>query len=299
VKTIGINPQEGLFYEGDNNYGRGILPAPTVIIATALSHPFEASQIPDTEDLGYVGLIFREDSFDAVTRLRRGRFYERGEVGQPHQWYVQPHQALPSEIARVDSKGQWSKLLHGFRAWPARQWLSALVVPSIIALGPRSAYSLWRVIEVERIVTGEDLVTLKARGSMGLLPELNTMGVPTDALPRVIETLDSLVHSAHTSSPSSVVDRARDAAQWCLGVYLSAETQEGKWRHEDLGSLAKNLVQEKSLASSAAQTIARLHSRGKPNEQARYEGRPLGEGDAEYALAAVALLLREIGWANS
>jgi hypothetical protein len=298
VKTIGIHPQEGLFYEGDNNYGRGLLPAPTVLIATALVSPFETTQIPDTEDLGHIPLVFREDSFDAVTRLRRGRFYERGDAGQPHQWYVQPHQALPSEMARVDSKGQWSKLLHGFRAWPARLKLSTFVVPSIIALGSRSAYSLWRVIDVERKVTGEDLVTLKARGSMGLLPELNTFGVPADALPKVIEVLDSLVHSAHTSSPGSVVDRARDAAQWCLGVYLAAETNEGSWRLGDLSSLAKNLSERKSLASIAAQTIARLHSRGKPNEQVRYEGRPLGEGDAEYVLAAVGLLLREIGWAG-
>jgi hypothetical protein len=298
VKTIGIHPQEGLFYEGDNNYGRGVLPAPTVLVATALSIPIDITQIPDTEDLGHIPLVFREDSFDAVTRLRRGRFYERGENAQPHQWHVQPHQALPTELARGDSKGQWAKLLHGFRAWPARLKLSTSVVPSIVALGPRGAFSLWRAIDVERVVTSEDLVTLKARGSMGILPELDTAAVPLDALPKVIEVLDSLVQSAHTSAPAAVVDRARDAAQWCLGVYLSAESGDTKKQLDDLSNLAKTLFERKSIASLAAQTIARLHSRGKPNEQARYEGRLLAEGDAEHALASVGLILREIGWAG-
>jgi len=296
VKTIGIHPQEGLFYEGDNNYGRGVLPPPTVLIATALSAPFEATQIPDTEDLGYVALIFREDSFDPVTRLRRGRFYERGEAGQPHQWYVQPHQALPSEMAKVDSKGQWSKLLHGFRAWPARLKLSTSVVPTIVALGPRVAYSLWRVIDVERIVTGEDLVTLKARGTMGVLPELLEAQVPSEAFPKVVKVLDTLVQAAHISSPASVVDRARDAAQLCLGAAWAHTTKDDRWLLEDLGHLAKKLPVDQTVLRAIATSIARLHSRGKPNELERYAVRPLSEGDGEYALAAIGLLLREIGW---
>ncbi|EQD40246.1 protein containing Restriction endonuclease, type I, EcoRI, R subunit/Type III, Res subunit [mine drainage metagenome] len=42
--------------------------------------------------------------------------------------------------------------------------------------------------------------------------------------------------------------------------------------------------------------LARLHSRAKPNEQERRDTRPVMEADAEYALAAMGLLLRELGW---
>jgi hypothetical protein len=50
------------------------------------------------------------------------------------------------------------------------------------------------------------------------------------------------------------------------------------------------------MLKSLAQIFARLHSRAKPNEQERYASRPLLKGDAEYALAAVGMVLRELGW---
>jgi hypothetical protein len=68
---------------------------------------------------------------------------------------------------------------------------------------------------------------------------------------------------------------------------------------EDLGTLAQKLENsKKEVSAAAAKAIARLHSRGKPNEHERYSFRPLSEEDAEFALAAVGLLLREIGWAR-
>jgi hypothetical protein len=169
----------------------------------------------------------------------------------------------------------------------------------MVALGTRQAYSVWRVISVERIVTGEDLVTLKARGALGIIPELAANAVPPESLPKVSEVLDTLVQAAHTSGPESVVDRARDAAACCLGIWWAAKTGESKWRTEDLGALAKRLVDEASVSSSLARVIATLHSRAKPNEQERYASRPLRESDGDFSVAAVAMLLREIGWAES
>jgi hypothetical protein len=133
---------------------------------------------------------------------------------------------------------------------------------------------------------------------LGIIPELNRDAVPTDALSKTSEVLDNLVQAAHTSGPASVIDRARDASQWCLGVWLSTRDSSKKWQLEDLGTLAKRLETERVLSSFVGKAIAKLHSRAKPNESERFSSRPPVEGDAEFALAAVGLLLREIGWAT-
>jgi hypothetical protein len=298
MRQIGIEYHQRLFYEGESSYGRGIWPSPTILLATVLPSPPTVDSVPETEDLGYARLVFREDSFEPVTRIRRGRLYSNIATSQPQQWQVQPHPACPEEGSRGGIGGGWSpKLLYGFAAWNAAQQLGSSAQSALLALGPRSAYTLWRVLSVERIVTGEDLVTLKARGSLGILPELNRDAVPADALSKTFEVLDNLVQAAHTSGPASVIDRARDASQWCLGVWLSARDPSKRWQIEELGALAKRLETERALSSLVGRAVARLHSRAKPNESERFASRPTVEGDAEFALAAVGLLLREIGWA--
>jgi hypothetical protein len=121
--------------------------------------------------------------------------------------------------------------------------------------------------------------------------------VPTDALQKVSEVLEALTLSAHSSAPTSVIDRARDAAQWFIGVWWANLKSEPKLRTEDLAKLSKAVASDFLVVASIGHSIARLHSRGKPNEQERYAVRPPMEADAEYALAAIGLLMREIGWA--
>jgi hypothetical protein len=48
---------------------------------------------------------------------------------------------------------------------------------------------------------------------------------------------------------------------------------------------------------SLLKSLARLHARAKPDAKAEYGARPVQQGDAEFALAAVGMLLRELGWA--
>jgi hypothetical protein len=60
--------RRGVFYEGDNNDLRAIHPTPVVSRASC---PFI------TTPAG-LEVIFREDSFDPVTRIRRGRLYVGG-----------------------------------------------------------------------------------------------------------------------------------------------------------------------------------------------------------------------------
>ena len=247
---------------------------------------------------GRAALLFREDTFDATTRLRRGRIYERSGDSQPCQWYVKPHAGTVHEHSHGQTSGTFPRHLHGFRAFGAARALRTGAQPSVLAFGSRVAFSLWRVVDIERTITGEDLVTLRARSSLGLLPELRESAVPPDALPKVREVLETLAQAAHTSGPSSVIDRARDVALSCIGAWLSEVRSDRKFRTLELFDLSKAAEEEKHvLTALVARSIARLHANAKPNVQEHKSARPPMEADAEYALAAVGLMLRDIDWA--
>lgn len=51
-----------------------------------------------------------------------------------------------------------------------------------------------------------------------------------------------------------------------------------------------------SCVANTAQIIARLHARGKPNEQRARGLRVPGSGDDEFAIESVGLVLSEFGW---
>jgi hypothetical protein len=166
---------------------------------------------------------------------------------------------------------------------------------TLIALGTQDAFTLWRVVDVERVVTGEDLVTLRARSALGTLPELSETAVPPEDRAMVSDVLERLARAAYTADAASVAHLARDAAACCLGAWLAERKGDPKIKEKDLGELAKLLEDEQN--KSMVQLLARLHSRAKPNEQARYGTRNVHQGDAEFAVSAVGMLLRELGWA--
>jgi hypothetical protein len=216
---------------------------------------------------------------------------------QPHEWKVQPHPAYKKDnLLAANSGGTISRTLFGFVAWPAFRELGGPTSRAQIALGIADAFTMWRVVDIERIVTGEDLLTLRARGALGVLPQLNEDAIPKNGREKVFETVGKLADGAYRSPPEAVVDLARSAAQWCLGAWLADKKGKLELRKEELGPLANKLRDEKGLSSQVAHAIARLHSRAKPNEQERRDSRPIHEGDAEFALASVGLLLRELGW---
>lgn len=287
---IGIDTNTNLVYEGQSNYGYGLWPAPVLSLATLMDEALDVGRIPVSSDLFNADTVFREDSFDPVTRIRRGRLY-RTPGTRPQTWQVFLHAAIQGPGPRV------ALSLHGFDS----NYLAAergKFSNALIALGSADAYTLWRVVGVERIVTGEDLLTLRARSSLGTLPELMESKVPADQLRKVKETLEKLSEASYRAGPESIVDRARDAAQWCVASWQSQKSSDYKLLDVDLGQWPVRLNEQKlTVLAGICGSIARLHSRAKPNEQQKHQSRPLVEDDAEFALASVGLLLREIGWA--
>lgn len=287
---IGIDERSKLHYEGDGFFGWALWPSqPILSIATVARVDSDYETIPVRTDLGHAKLLFREDYFDPVTRVRRGRFYTRND-SQPHEWLVPPHPALPDERRQAGQDARLRKRLYSFHDWPARTQISEKAPYATIVLGVKQAATLWRVIAIEQISTGEDLVTLKSRSNMGVLPELSDEKVPSAHRQRVWECIDRLVDTAYRGGPEGVIDRSRDLATATLGALLEEPAK-------DLSDLAKLAAkQDRLLLSSAARILCLLHSRAKPAEQFKRSVLHPTEDDAALSLECAASILREVGW---
>lgn len=293
---IAIEPDRRLFYEGSSNYGHAIWPSPVISLATIIKLPEDWNRLPRGDELGPASLVFREDFFDPVTRIRRGRFYV-GPGQQPQNWYVQQHPAFVDEVGSRDTQGYIRKSLFGFLPWSAFANLKETHNTGLVALGVADAFSLWRVIDIERISTREDLVTLRARSPMGILPDIDEAALPTVGREKILETISKAIDTAYRAGPESVIDRCRDAAQTALGAWMSQEFGEDKWRTIDLGKQIEALKGKgRAILDNSANVLARLHARVKPNEQVKREVRVPTEQDAECALSLLGMILRELGW---
>lgn len=288
---IGIEDHSKRFFEGSNPFlGRELWPPPMVSVATVLKTPEDYGRVPESLDLRTVELLFREDHFDAVTRIKRGRFYMRHGSGQPQEWKATYAISLLAP----------SPSLCTFSRWPATIHLNP---PNRvqIALGGKGASSIWNVVGIERIVTDEDLVTLRARTALGVLPDLELSKVPREGATAVEKALEGVADSVFRAGPVAVIDRCRDAAQVALSVSHAATVGDQSVRHVDLWQLTETIERHAKDAApvvllGAARIIARLHARAKPNEQERRKLRPVEESDAEAAVSALGLLIRELGW---
>lgn len=292
--NIGIDTSNSLVYEGEGTYGHAIWPSPVLTSANIVFLSEGVLEAENKDRLVGDSWMFREDSYDPISRIRRGRFYKAGDQ-QPIGWVVQPHPAFPSENAEVN-KGSLKKSLETFYGNPI--WYSFIKDRSeqpLVLLGFKERFTIWTIINVECISTGEDLVTLKARSGMGVLPMVDDQQIPDTYQSPVLESLDRLLNEVHHSAPISIIDRARDAASQLLLAFYVSKADDAM----DLSKLANRLQNDKKvIAACAAKIIARLHARAKPVEKIKRKTRPIREQDAELAVQCVGTILCELGWAD-
>lgn len=303
---IGIDSNSWLVYEGVSNYGHGIWPTPVLAIATLITSEADWETLPTSPHLDKAKLIFREDSFEPVTRVRRGRLYEWREGGLQQTWFFSPHPAEPVAHYSMAKDGQLSRMLYTYR--PAQIFASfrPSMLHAHLVLGTKSAATVWRIVSMETVASGEELVTLRARSSFGVLPELVEDHIPVGARSEVLTNLEHVADAAFRSSAVSLIDLCRATATVVLAHWLeSTGDPPDKVHHLDLGALLKafekqqgNTDNSPSAAGSAIRLLQRFHSRGKPNEQKRYNTRPPTDEDAQLVLSALGFLLREVGWAR-
>lgn len=296
MSLLGISSY-GFVFEGDSEYGAHLVWPRPVITLAKFAKATDESLVSATENsIGHC--CFREDFFDPVSRIRRGRFYQ--STGGTTTWQVlKPTNVVIPGINNQD--GLIGVSLRGYRTyWPS---IASDDSQDMVLLGSSSAFSVWSVVGIESISTGEELVTLKARQSLGALPDVYWAKVPADYRHKVQEAIEKLADDYRRAGPESVIDRAREAATAILGAYLQNKgdsTAKGK----DLDELVKKLTasegqHEKRIVACAAGIAQRLHSRGKHSEkEKRDELRSIREQDAELAVQCIGVMLCDLRWAD-
>lgn len=153
------------------------------------------------------------------------------------------------------------------------------------------------------MVLGDDVVvTLKAQSAFGVLPELALSAIPEADRVAVRLAVDRVLDSAFRETPISVIDQCRNAMTVMLSRWLVAQTGDASYSGKDLAALAKamdSVTPPKQCAVWIGQLLARLHVRGKSNEQVSKALRLPVEEDAELCLHSLGFVLRELGWAVS
>lgn len=296
---IGIDSSDGRVFEGGSTYGAKTLwPLPLLTPAEFISDYSEGGSfvVGEIDFTTLAGYLFREDSFDLVTRVRRGRFYKRRSVAQPENWTVTIDPSVP-----VDMYSKQQRAVSFESVNPSELEITS-GQQQIVILGSRAAFSIWTVIHKEIVHTREVLVTLKARQSFGALPEIDWGRLP-DKTGLVRGKIESLRDDLYRAGAESIVDRAREAATAILSAYLQSEG-EADAIGKDLGALTdlldkKNGKNSKRIVRCAAEIPQRLHSRGKHAEREKHDNlRPICEQDAELAVLCIGVMLCDLGWAR-
>jgi hypothetical protein len=277
---------QGVFYEGNAHAVRTISPQPVISQASCNFIVGVGSHEKDE-------LVFREDSFDPVTRIRRGRLYVNRKAA--HVW----DQVNIDNGMHLYNWGNW-KPDASYEPWKPDTNFEKFNSLNI-QIGGEGLETKWRIVGLEKITIGHVLLTMRATSLLGVIPELANAitdkdGNVIDKKP-IRESLDSLVDAFHRQQATSTVDMARETARVILRWWCGDLVEK-----MDLTDAIKGIPKNRYMAQHASHILAKLHSRGKSSEQERQAEkgsplRPVIEEDAECAVNLVGLLLREIGWA--
>ena len=282
----------GAYYEGDLQDLRSIFPTPVV---SPISAPFATAN-------GGESAIFREDDFDPVTRIRRGRVYVGGRRNV--EWFsgrVDHGPYRPPVPYRGGAPVPTWTPDEVFDAWIPSGGSRRAVYGRLVEIGGGEYTTCWRVVGVEKTAMGHTLLTLRASSLLGVLPELapgitDQAGNMVDAAP-IQSTLDALVDVFHRQQATPTVDAARESARVLLAAWIGPDAF-----GLDLKKVIPKIPDIAHMTQWAASIINRLHPRGKSAEVENRASkgsalRSLEDSDGEVSVELVGLLMREIGWA--
>ncbi|CAJ0792776.1 hypothetical protein [Ralstonia holmesii] len=304
--AIGVDQNTSLLYEGSLSlYGHAIWPSPFMSIAAHAGALCDWKRDRDYVRLEDAPMLFREDSFDPVARVRRGRLYVRRTAENPASWYVQRHPAYaapgqsnlsgPNVHVGLDARGFLPMRLVTFQSWLASAEFFSKRRDAVLVLGSGERATVHPVLDVERLATGEELITVRTRPGLSGLPELIVALLPEQYAGHVIEQYEKAANSAFRDDAESVIDRCREAATAALNAERLNFSDVQK--AEDLAALGKFFAtQGKEILGNAALILARLHARGKSAEQIKRGTLPPSEADAESAITLLGLIYRELRW---
>jgi hypothetical protein len=287
MTNIGHSQETGLVYAGTtSNWGHVMAQQPLVLAAQLVGRNFSIGDLGNPV-FEMPGMIFLDDAFDPVTRVRKGRLYKQFG-SQPQPWYLaQPGTSNPP-VERMFTWGQFSL---------DTELKELKVIDPILVLGSGEDKTFWDLISIERAIDSTAIVFLRARQSLGLLPEIDYSLVPDAFVEHLSQRVDVLLRDIRTASDESIVDSSREVMTCLLSAKLNVGG--GVKKGKDLGQLVALLEESTPRASTAslAHVIARLHPRRKLAEV--HQGfRRVDSQDAELSVNAVSFVLKEFGWAK-
>lgn len=298
---LGIESDWKLVYEGSSSTGYPIWPSPIILPARFVS-PTEEVIEPSTDDLGKTEYIFREVSFDPVTRVRRGYLYSTNRSTQPDTWHLNPHPAINHDGKGVNRHGLVTKRLFSFGPFSLKVTFRDFegTIP-LVVLGTKRSYTIWNILTFETDTSGRELVALKSRVTYGALPNLDVDSIPPEHVDAVSSAVSGLLDDIHTAGPTSVVDRCRDAATsivsaYCQSIGISTPGKEPGKLVSDLRKLPKE--QKRDVVADLLEVIRLLHTRGKSSVHEIRNLRKVTEQDAEIAVQAVGVILCDLCWGS-
>lgn len=273
---IGIDEDTNKIYESRNRHGVTPLEPSPFIFNVRFGNTAEEA-IANLSVHTPHDYKFREDLYDPVSRIKRGRIYHGNGYLSWFRFPAAPREALQARDGHIEMR------LQSFgRARIGAQYQFA-------AVGVEDSHTVWRIVAAEQIVNEEELLTLQPILFLGTLPDVEKSLIPSDLRKPLMEALDGVVADMKRAMPGSVIDRCRGAAALAL---QSLEGCKGK----DLGKQA-NYVETKHkrfVVASCAKIINNLHTRAKENECHDKQYRSPNERDAELAVHCLACILTEL-----
>ena len=291
--SLGIDKSNHIIYEGYVLYGGRPLFSPPHLFGIEIAEtPEEALDLLKRSN-EHTRLLFREDGFDPISMVRRGRIYE---PTSQHECHVCPvNEAELNDEARKNG-GVVRKNLFCYERYPLSVRISSR--QPFAAIGTDAGYSMWRIVSNDHTYFDEELVTMRPLYFLGAIPDLSPDNIPEQWRAKVHETVGKVVDSMYRADADSIVELCRHAASASLFAHFNKEIAE--LDKTDLGGLAKRAEEEKRrLIASSAKTIADLHSRIKVNMQMQHNLRPISDRDAELAVQCLSFILRDLGYARS
>lgn len=274
---LGIDESTNNIYESRNFHGVVPLkPTPFIfnirfgVTAEEAIAEFSRHSIPDYK--------FREDLYDPVSRVKRGRVYVRNDSNISWFRYAETeHEKQNSEngMVRLDLP------TYGRRGLDSQF--------AFAAIGTERRHTAWRIVSVEPMINDEELLTLQPVLFLGILPDVEPAVIPAEFRDSLLDALNGVVTDMKRAMPGSVIDR-------CRGATALAIRSAGGRKDKDLADLAKDaeeMIPKKLMVANCARVINLLHTRAKENTCHDKDYRPPNERDAELAVHCLACILTE------
>jgi hypothetical protein len=302
MSRLGIDIDTGLVYEGREGPTHPVWPTPPICNATLIEVPSDVQRVPQNFTSNPFSWIFIETSFDFSSRIRRGRLYQNFGNASREAIQVEAHPAVHSDLIKAANNG-----------WRISKNLTVYIECTELLrrdnngeglrmiLGHADAASTWKIVQVERLIGSDVLLTLRADSALGVLPELDTTRINPASYDSVRSAYDRALNAAYRELPTSVIDQCRNAAVVFVSRWMQNVAGSDFPVEQDLGAWIKSIKNqfgdnEKLALRSALEIINKLHPRGKDNERHKLSLRAISENDATFAVHALGFILREIGW---